>query len=129
MNLLLDTHVAIWAVATPELLPRPILELVGDETNDVFVSAATLWEIAIKHPLRRRNAPPMPAAEARQDFLGAGFVMLAITDAHAAAVESLPLLHYDPFDRLIVAQAMVEHLRLITHDGTLAGYSDTIITF
>ena len=129
MRLLVDTHVAIWLVTEPERIPKAITDLLADSTNEVFVSAATIWEIAIKHPLRRADAPPFSAQQGLEEFRAAGLALLDVSAAHAAAVENLPLLHFDPFDRLIVAQAKFEPMRLVTHDATLAKYEPSAFLF
>lgn len=129
MNLLLDTHVAVWALASPTQLAEPIRDLIAKPANVVFVSAASVWEIAIKHSLGRRDAPPFSASAAIGHFRAAGFMLLDVTPEHAAAVEKLPDLHGDPFDRLLAAQAISEPLRLVTHDRKVAAYSDAIILF
>ncbi len=101
--------------------------------NTVFVSVVSLWEIAIKSALRRTGAGagaiPSSAAAALQDFDEAGFDILAVTARHAIAVQTLPVLHRDPFDRLLIAQALEEPMRFLTHDAAAAAYSDTIIRF
>jgi PIN domain nuclease of toxin-antitoxin system len=127
--LLVDTHVAIWLVTEPERVPPAIAGLLANGTNEVFVSAATVWEISIKHPLKRADAPPFSAKDALAEFRAAGLALLDITAAHAAAVEELPLLHFDPFDRLIVAQAKFEPMRLVTHDAMLAKYEQSAFLF
>lgn len=129
MRLLVDTHVAIWLVTEPDLIPAGIIDLLADRANEAFVSAATIWEIAIKHPLKRADAPPFSAQQGLEEFRAAGLAVLDITSAHAAAVEDLPLLHFDPFDRLIVAQAKFEPMRLVTHDATLAKYESSAFLF
>jgi len=131
VRLLLDTHVAIWAISEPERIRSDIVELMTRPAAENFVSVVSLWEIAIKHPLDRRGIGKMPlsAGEALQAFKRASFSTLSVTPQHALAVESLPTFHGDPFDRLIVAQALTEPLRLITHDVALAAYSDTVILF
>jgi len=93
------------------------------------VSAASIWEIAIKHALARRkpNTMPLSGTMALGYFQKAGYEMLAVTSGHAAAVERLKAHHTDPFDRLLVAQALSEPLRLLTHDRQLADYSDSVI--
>ncbi len=95
------------------------------------VSAISLWEIAIKRPLTRKGHGKMPvsAADALRYFRETGFSLLAVSADHAIAVEHLPRLHDDPFDRLLVAQALTEPLRLITGDAKVAAYSDTVILF
>lgn len=126
MKLLLDTHVALWAIADDPRLDATARKLILDPANEVTVSAATLWEIAIKHSLNKGDMP-LSGADALGYFRDAGYRLLPITPQHAVAVEDLPPIHRDPFDRLIAAQALLEPLRLLTHDGTLARYSDTII--
>jgi PIN domain nuclease of toxin-antitoxin system len=131
LRLLLDTHVAVWAVAAPERLPVSMRDLLTAPESLPFVSAASLWEIAIKHALNR-GAPgdmPLSALAARAAFEDAGFYWLDVTIGHAAAVERLPRLHGDPFDRLLLAQAMEEPMRLVTHDQALAAYGESVIAF
>ncbi|WP_158923493.1 type II toxin-antitoxin system VapC family toxin [Acidisphaera sp. S103] len=129
MRLLLDTHIAIWAIADHPNLSVKARNLINDPDNAIVVSAATIWEIAIKHALARGSVNDMPISgdEALGFFREAGFEMLDISPAHAAAVETLTPLHGDPFDRLLVAQAMAVPLRLVTHDQKIAAYSDSII--
>lgn len=127
MRLLLDTHVAIWALTAPELLTAEGRALIADPANDIFVSAASILEIAIKHQLGKRSAPAFSGTAALVYFREAGYELLAISAEHAAGVEALPPHHTDPFDRLLVAQALTEPLRLITHDAKVAAYSDSII--
>lgn len=131
MRVLLDTHVAIWAVLNDKKLPPPIRRIIEDIKNDVAVSAVTLWEIGVKASLGRRGLGQMPfgASEALTFFRLADYDMLSFSPEHALAIEDLPQIHADPFDRLLVAQALSEPMRLITHDETVARYSDTIIHF
>lgn len=126
MRLLLDTHIALWALADDQRLGKEARDLISDPANVVHVSAASVWEIAIKHSLRR-GAVPFSGSDAMRHFSEAGYDWLPISPAHAAAVESLPPLHGDPFDRLLVAQALTEPLRLLTRDPLVAGYSDSIL--
>lgn len=129
MRLLLDTHVTLWAVAADSRLPAKARDLILDPGNMIHVSAASVWEIAIKHALARGvpNDMPVSGQEALVYFEAAGYVLLPISPQHAAAVEALPPLHADPFDRLLIAQALAEPLRLVTHDQTLARYGEPII--
>ncbi len=129
MRLLLDTHIALWAVVDDSRLGPTASELIADPANEVFVSAASLWEIAIKHARARGQVNDMPvsAQEALGYFRDSGYALLDIAPAHTAAVERLPMLHADPFDRLLVAQALTVPLRLLTHDARVARYSDTVI--
>lgn len=130
MRLLLDTHVAIWTLAEPELIPPEILVSISDPQNDVFVSVASVWEIAIKQKLpKRAGAPPVTSQQIVEYLQKTRIRLLPITAQHAIAVADLPLLHADPFDRLLIAQSVTEPLRLVTHDRQVAAYSDTIITW
>jgi len=126
VNLLLDTHIALWAIADSPRLPQQARDLILAPGNTAWVSAASVWEIAIKHGLGRGDMP-VSGAQALGYFEQSGFRLLAVSPQHAAAVEQLPLHHADPFDRLLVAQALTEPLRLLTHDAKLAAYSDTVI--
>lgn len=125
MNVLLDTHIALWAIADSPKLPAAARDLILAPTSTIYVSTASIWEIAIKHSLQRGNMP-LSGEAALHYFRQAGYRMLPIEPEHAVAVESLPLHHHDPFDRLLVAQALTEPLRLISHDPRVAQYSDTV---
>lgn len=129
MNLLLDTHIAIWAVEDNPRLPAGARALLTAPDARAFVSTASLWEIAIKHGLGRTgaNAMPMPADAARRIFVESRFSIVPITADHVVAIEKLPRHHDDPFDRLLVATAITEPFRLVTHDETLGAYSETVI--
>jgi PIN domain nuclease of toxin-antitoxin system len=124
MRLLLDTHIALWGVSDKERLGADTQRLLEDVESDVFVSVATLWEIAIKYALPKGRPDDMPvsAKDALADFLEAGYQVLDVTSSHALAVASLPPLHRDPFDRMLIAQARVEPMRLLTADRTVAAY-------
>jgi PIN domain nuclease of toxin-antitoxin system len=129
VRLLLDTHIALWAIADDDRLSARARALIDDPDNEIVVSAATVWEIAIKHALSRGgpNAMPISGQEALGYFKDAGFQLLSISPAHTVAIEALAPLHADPFDRILVAQAMAIPLRLLTHDQRVAAYSDSII--
>jgi PIN domain nuclease of toxin-antitoxin system len=128
VKLLLDTQIAIWALVDRLRIGEAARELIQDGGNQVFVSVASVWEIAIKYALhKRRGAPPFSGAAAIGHFGTAGYEFLNITPEHVRATEALPPLHADPFDRLLIAQALREPMRLITADEILARYSDTII--
>jgi PIN domain nuclease of toxin-antitoxin system len=131
VKLLLDTHVALWSIIDSPRLPRRIRVLIEDPANEIIVSAASIWEIGIKHALRRGGSNPLPfsAHQSMAFFLQAGYELLSVTPEHGAAVETLPLHHGDPFDRLLVAQAMTEPLRLVSHDPAIARYGDIVIGF
>lgn len=126
MNLLLDTHVALWAITDSDRLSRTARELITADRAVVWVSVVSLWEIAIKHSLGRGDMP-VSAKAAAGYFRASGFRVLAIQAEHTMGIEDLPDIHGDPFDRLLVAQALAEPMRLLTHDALVARYSDTII--
>ena len=126
MNLLLDTHVALWAITDNPKLPQKARELIQSPKTTVWVSVASVWEIAIKHSLGRGDMP-VASQDAVRYFRESGYLLLAIEAEHVVAVEELAPHHQDPFDRLLVAQALVEPMRLMTHDLTVSLYSDTII--
>jgi PIN domain nuclease of toxin-antitoxin system len=128
VRILLDTQIAIWALTDPKRLSRRAKSLIADEENDVFVSAASVWEIAIKFALAKRTgAPPFSGVVALDAFVAAGYRMLDVTPRHAAELDGLPPLHADPFDRMLVAQALNEPMRLLTADAALAGYGAFVI--
>jgi len=126
VNLLLDTHVALWAIADSPRLPREARAMIASPRSTVWISAATVWEIAIKHGLGRGDMP-LSGQDALRYFRDSGYRLLAIEPEHAAEVERLPMHHADPFDRILVAQALLEPMRLMTRDPLVARYSDTII--
>ena len=128
VKLLLDTHVAIWATSAPDRIPAQVRGLIlGADQH--YVSMASYWEIAIKAASGRTSNLPMNVDEAMAEFSLAGFQTLDIVFAHVSAVASLRLDHADPFDRLILAQALTVPLTLVTHDRRLAAYSTTIISW
>lgn len=126
MRLLLDTHIALWAITDSPALPTGARRYILAPHNEVYVSAASIWEISIKHGLGRGNMP-ISGGEAAVFFTQAGYMTLDISSLHAVLVESLPFHHADPFDRMLVAQALSEPMRLLTHDKMLSAYSDTVI--
>jgi PIN domain nuclease of toxin-antitoxin system len=126
LNLLLDTHVALWAITDNPKLSQKARDLIASPKTNVWVSAANVWEIAIKHSLGRGDMP-VSGRDAMRYFQESGYRFLPVEAEHAVAVEELPAHHQDPFDRILVAQALVEPMRLLTHDPLVALYSDTII--
>lgn len=126
MNLLLDTHVALWAITDSPKLPQEVRAWIGSPKTMVWVSVASVWEIAIKHALGRGDMP-VSSHEAVHYFGEAGYRLLAIEAEHVVKVESLPKHHQDPFDRILVAQALHEPMRLVTRDTMVARYSETIV--
>jgi PIN domain nuclease of toxin-antitoxin system len=125
MRILLDTHIALWAVTGSRRLSRKSQQFILD-ADEVHVSAATIWEIAIKHALGKGDMP-VSAAQALQAFRDAGYALLAIKPEHAVRVEDLPSIHNDPFDRLLVAQARLEPMTLMTSDRLVGQYGAGIV--
>lgn len=123
---MLDTHVALWAITDSPKLSKKAREMIELPKSSIWISAATIWEIAIKRSLGRGDMP-VSSQEAMRYFGESGYRFLPVEPEHAVAVEDLPAHHADPFDRILVAQALVEPMRLITHDAMVACYSDTII--
>jgi PIN domain nuclease of toxin-antitoxin system len=121
VKLLLDTHLVLWASGRPDRLPAGAPDILNDPSNILVFSVASIWEAAIKHALRRDDFDNEPV-QLRDGLLDNGYVELPITGLHAAAVAHLPRIHRDPFDRLLVAQAMVEGITLLTADPVLARY-------
>lgn len=121
MRLLLDTHLLLWAAGPDERLSSPARDLIGDPGNQLLFGAASLWEVAIKSS-RGRNDFRIDARLLRRGLLNNGYHELAITGEHALAVASLPPLHRDPFDRMLVAQSVVEGIVLLTSDPLVARY-------
>lgn len=126
MNILLDTHIALWSVIEDSRLSSKAKELILAPRHTVWVSAVCIWEISIKHGLARTNMP-ISGTQAFEYFRQSGFYLLPVDPEHAAAVDALENIHQDPFDRLLIAQAITEPMRLITHDAIMAKYSDTVI--
>ncbi len=126
MRALLDTQVALWALTDSPRLSQKARDLILDPSNDIYFSAASIWEIAIKHRLARHDMP-VSGDEAARLCRCAGYIELPFTSIHAAATEALPLHHADPFDRMLVAQARSEPMRLVTHDRMLPRYGDSIL--
>ena len=125
MRVLVDTHLLLWAVASARRLPKGARSLLLDTANEVFYSAASVWEVAIKTTLRRRDFKANPAALVRA-LEQSGFSELPVTAAHAARVAGLPAIHRDPFDRLLVAQALAEPMTLLTNDAVLLRYGPLV---
>ncbi len=125
MNLLLDTHLLLWAAGAPDRLPAVARDLIEDPGNILIFSVASLWEIAIKRGLGRDDFRVDPRL-LRRGLIDNGYAELAITSEHVVAVESLPPLHRDLFDRLLIAQATAEGVTLLTSDKALAAYPGPI---
>lgn len=127
MKYLLDTHVLLWAAAEPKRLPKKARALLEDAGNTLLFSAASLWEVSIKVGLGRPDFTAEPAV-LRRGLLDNGYVELPISSGHAVATGTLPPIHRDPFDRILVAQAQVEGITLLTADPVVARYPGPIRT-
>lgn len=125
MKLLLDTHLLLWAAISPDRLSPEAVALIEDQGNELIYSAASLWEISIKSGLGRSDFQ-VDSRLLRRGLLDNGYAELAITGEHAAAVGGLPALHADPFDRILIAQSMVEGMLLLTSDAVVAKYPGPI---
>jgi PIN domain nuclease of toxin-antitoxin system len=126
MKLLLDTQIALFAITDDDRLSAKARGLIDDPENEIVVSAASVWEISIKHALAR-GVMPISGREALGFFKDAGFELLGISPTHTVAIEALAPLHADPFGRMLVAQALSTPLRLLTRDQRIAAYSDLVI--
>jgi len=126
MRLLLDTHILIWALALPDHLSPRARAYLDDSENTVMASLVSTWEIAVKRSVHA-DSIPIPAADIPLLCAESGIDLLTIRPKHIELVESLPFHHQDPFDRLLIAQAMIEPLRLLTHDHALAAYGSSVI--
>jgi len=125
VRLLLDTHLLLWAVASSQRVSPEARSLIEDPRNDVFFSAASLWEIAIKSTLRRKDfRVDLPLMQSAMSDMGV--IELPVRSEHAVRVTELPPVHRDPFDRLLVAQSLVEPMVLLTNDAVLARYGPVV---
>lgn len=125
MKLLLDTHLLLWAALSIDALPPKAAILINDPANDLLFSAASIWEITIKNGLGREDFKADPYL-LRRGLLDNGYTQLSIDSEHALAVSQLPNHHKDPFDRMLIAQAIVEGVALLTSDPVVAAYSGPI---
>lgn len=125
MKFLLDTHMLLWAAAEPERLSRAARVLISNPENELFFSAVSIWEVAIKHGLGREDFQ-VNARVLRRALLDQDYIELPLTGGHAASIDALPPIHKDPFDRLLVAQAMAEGISLLTSDVQLARYAGPV---
>jgi PIN domain nuclease of toxin-antitoxin system len=125
VKLLPDTHILLWAAGAPGRLPHSARELIDDPANALVFSVASIWEMAIKANLKRGGfAVDVPIL--RRDLLDSGYTELGITSVHAMEAAALPPLHGDPFDRVLIAQARLEGLLLLTADKRVAAYPGPI---
>ena len=125
MKLLLDTHLLLWAAGQPERLTAAATKLIDSPANELVFSAASIWEVTIKRGLGRRDFQADPRL-LRRGLLDNGYIELPILSDHVVAIDSLPPIHKDPFDRLLVAQAIVEGITLLTGDTEVGRYPGPI---
>lgn len=126
MKLLLDTHVLLWAANDPQRLSEATRALLLEPDNALFFSVVNLWEIVIKRGLGRSDFIVDPH-RLRRLLVANGYTELAVTSEHVLQVDRLPLLHKDPFDRLLIAQAQAEALLLVTADSMVVQYKDAVL--
>ncbi len=127
MKLLLDTHIVLWAAGQPERLSESARTLLTSPENILFFSAASIWEIAIKRGLGRDDFKVNPR-RLREMLIRHGYFELAVGAEHVLAIESLPPIHKDPFDRLLLAQARTEGMLLLTVDASVSQYKESVLT-
>ncbi|MBU2831891.1 type II toxin-antitoxin system VapC family toxin [Acidithiobacillus ferriphilus] len=125
MKLLLDTHLLLWAADSLERVPVGARALMADMENELLFSVVSIWEVAIKSGLNRPDFQ-VDARLLRRGLIDNGYVELPISGEHAVEVDTLPLIHRDPFDRLLIAQATVEGFVLLTNDATLERYKGPV---
>lgn len=125
MNLLLDTHILLWAAAQPERLSEKAVSLIDDMQNKLYFSSASIWEVVIKNNLNRADFSVDPHL-LRRALVENGYLELPIAVQHVLAIAHLPNIHKDPFDRILVAQAESEGILLLTMDDTVAAYPGPI---
>ena len=125
MKLLLDTQLLLWAAGQPTRLSAAARKLLNDPKNELWFSAASFWEIAIKSTLGREDFRVEPRV-LRRGLLDNGYVELPVTSQHAVGIDVLPPLHKDPFDRLVLALALIEGITLLTSDEQLSRYPGPI---
>ena len=126
MKLLLDTHIVLWAAGQPEKLSKSARTLLTTPENALFFSAASIWEIVSKRGLGREDFKVNPR-RLRKMLLAHEYTELPVTAEHAFTVETLPLLHKDPFDRLLLAQARTEGMLLLTVDASVSQYQESVL--
>lgn len=125
MKFLLDTHLLLWAAGQPDKLPKSARKLLEDLENEFYFSAASLWEISIKNSLGRKDFQVEPRL-LRRGLLDNGYTELLLSSEHAVTIDILPPIHKDPFDRMLIAQSLIEGIILLTADSTLTSYGATI---
>ena len=127
MKLLLDTHILLWAAGDPDRLSPATRSILLDEANSLFFSSASIWEVVIKRGLKREDFRVNPH-RLRKLLVANGYTELPLTSEHALAIDLLPPLHKDPFDRVLIAQARTEGMQLLTADSQVVAYGEGIMT-
>lgn len=126
MNVLLDTQIVLWVLENNSKLPKAARSVLDDLENQLYVSSISIWEIVIKSAIGKLPLP-IPVTHLTRAINRAGFEQLEFQFEHAARVATLPLIHHDPFDRALLAQAFIEPMHLLTHDKTLSRYGGTVM--
>ena len=126
MKFLLDTHILLWALADSRLLSAKARRIIADDANACFYSPVSLAEIAIKHR-KHPDEMVLSANEARVAFMTAGYQELPFLARHATMMDDLKQHHADPFDRMLIVQALAEDLRFVSHDDKVAQYGDVVV--
>ena len=126
MKYLLDTHILLWVAIVPEKLSSEVLNLVENPDNELIFSAASIWEISIKSQMGRDDFK-VDAGVFRRSLIDNGYIELPIRSEHAAETYHLPILHKDPFDRMLIAQSFYEGITLLTSDKLVCQYSNSIV--
>ena len=127
MRLLLDTHIILWAMTDDARLPRFARELIEDDSNELYFSAISVAEISIKH----QNHPedmPFSGEDAREAFVRAGYREMPFEASYVLSLDKLPRYHRDPFDRMLLAQADSEGMKIVSHDNRFPAYGDFVIS-
>lgn len=127
MKLLLDTHIWLWTLSSPDRISPPALQALSDKHNALYLSAASSWEIAIKYRLGKLPLPEPPSQFIPPRLARDGILALPVEHAHCLAVADLPDHHSDPFDRLLIAQCQLEGMTFVTHDNKVGAYAAEIL--
>jgi PIN domain nuclease of toxin-antitoxin system len=122
MKYLLDTHALVWMLVEPEELSTNTRAAIQSPENTIFYSAVSIWEIATKHRLKRKTAPPLSGRDAIHLAMQSGCESITLLPEHAIMIDTMPMYHHDPFDRMLIAQAQFERLILITRDSEFNQY-------
>jgi PIN domain nuclease of toxin-antitoxin system len=128
MNILLDTNISLWSLTNDPRLPPEARDLISKEDNRIFWSVASMWEVAIKRSIKPEKMP-VYGIEYMHYCEQAGYECLSVRDRHVVVLESLPSLHNDPFDRILVSQALSEGMTFLTHDSVLGGYGKEVLVY